>query len=326
MFIATVKNKQEFNDFVASRQYSQFLQSYDWAEFQERLGNRVLPLLVADDTGRTTASALFIKKRIPALNQYYWYCPRGPVMDDSTHHKECYSALLDHLRRIAGREKIVFSRWDPLTPLSDNEFKPIKTIDIQPPRTILLDLSLDEEELLVGMHQKTRYNIRLASRKGVKVREAGAEEFDKFWGLMEATADRDGFRLHGRDHYQEMLEAAPRIFRLFLAEYENRVIAGNIVAFFGDTVTYVHGASDHEYRRVMAPYALQWKVISLAKDQNFRYYDLYGIDENKWPGVTRFKRGFGGKEVQYPGTYDIVFSDFWYKIYRGGRWLRRKRN
>jgi lipid II:glycine glycyltransferase (peptidoglycan interpeptide bridge formation enzyme) len=324
MKVFTTKNKTEYNNFVSSQRSSQFLQSHDWAEFQERSGNQTLPLAVSDDAGKITASALFIKKKIPLFNEYYWYCPRGPVMNDSSRYNECYSVLWDYLRRIAGEERVIFSRWDPVLPLPNNEFKLIKTINIQPPRTIILDLSFPEENLLAGMHQKTRYNIRLASKKGVKIREGEAEEFDKFWGLMETTAGRDGFRLHGRDHYKKMLEAASGVFRLFLAEYENKIIAGNIVSFFGDTVTYVHGASDHEHRRVMAPYALQWEVMSLAKEQGFRYYDLYGIDEKKWPGVTRFKKGFGGKEVQYPGTYDIVFSDFWYKIYRGGRWLRRK--
>jgi lipid II:glycine glycyltransferase (peptidoglycan interpeptide bridge formation enzyme) len=324
MKVSIVKNKQNFNNFVSSQQFSQFLQSYDWAEFQEKSGNQVLPLAVFDDSGKITASALLIKRKVPFSNKNYWYCPRGPIIKNNTPYGEYYSLLLQYINRIAGKEKIIFTRWEPAVSLPDKGYKTIKTIDIQPSRTIMLDLSFSKEDLLRNMHQKTRYNTRLAFKKGVEVREAEEREFDEFWDLMEATAERDDFRLHSRQHYKKMLQAAPHIFRLFLAKYKDKTIAGNIVSFFGDTVTYVHGASDHEYRKFMAPYALQWEVISLAKEQGFQYYDLYGIDDNKWPGVTRFKRGFGGEEIQYPGTYDVVFDKKRYWVYKIARSVRRR--
>jgi lipid II:glycine glycyltransferase (peptidoglycan interpeptide bridge formation enzyme) len=326
MLVSIANNKQEFNAFVSSQKLSQFLQSYGWGEFQERLGNRVLPLAVSDN-GNIVASALLIKKKMPFLNKYYWYCPRGPVMNstyDSTYYRTYYSALFEEIKKRAGKDKVVFGRWDPLYPVDGSKGKLVKTIDIQPPKTVIIDLSCPQDHLLAQMHQKTRYNIRLSSRKGVAVRKAKIEEFNGFWELMEATSERDGFRLHGRDHYKKMLEANPDMFQLFLAEHQGRIIAGNIVSFFGDTATYVHGASDHEYRKLMAPYALQWGVMTLARDRGYKYYDLYGIDENKWPGVTRFKQGFGGKEIEYPGTYDMVFDKKWYWIYRWARKIRRR--
>jgi lipid II:glycine glycyltransferase (peptidoglycan interpeptide bridge formation enzyme) len=111
--------------------------------------------------------------------------------------------------------------------------------------------------------------------------------------------------------------------KLFLAKHDGKVIAGNIVAFFGDTVTYMHGASSNEFRNLMAPYALQWHCIKLAKQSGYKYYDFYGISDDKWPGVTRFKRGFGGKELEYPGTWDAVFDGVKYKIYGLLRKIRR---
>ena len=188
------------------------------------------------------------------------------------------------------------------------------------------------------MHQKTRYNLRLAEKKGVTVREARNDEFEVLWELMRNTCERDGFRLHGKEYYREMLKSdlgvvisdsdnsnhQSLIIKLFFAEYEGKVIAANIIAFFGDTVTYVHGASADKYRNVMAPYLLQWHCIKTAKEQGYKYYDFYGIDENKWPGVTRFKKGFGGEELQYPGTFDAVFGEGWYNMYKALRWVRRK--
>ena len=95
--------------------------------------------------------------------------------------------------------------------------------------------------------------------------------------------------------------------------------------------SYVHGASANEFRNVMAPYALQWEVIKLAKQKNCKYYDFNGIDEKKWPGVTRFKMGFarfesarqGGEVVEYPGTFDMVFDNLWYNVYKLIRRIRR---
>jgi lipid II:glycine glycyltransferase (peptidoglycan interpeptide bridge formation enzyme) len=111
---------------------------------------------------------------------------------------------------------------------------------------------------------------------------------------------------------------------LYLVYYKNQVIAGNIVSFFGDTVTYVHGASSYEHRRVMAPYLLQWQVIKKAKEKGYRHYDFYGIDEEKWPGITRFKKGFGGEGIKYPGTYDLILNKKWYYVYKTLRYIRRK--
>jgi lipid II:glycine glycyltransferase (peptidoglycan interpeptide bridge formation enzyme) len=85
----------------------------------------------------------------------------------------------------------------------------------------------------------------------------------------------------------------------------------------------MHGASASKYRNVMAPYLLQWHAIKLAKNLGYKYYDFYGVDEDKWPGVTRFKKGFGGREVNYPGTFDLIFNRRWYSVYRMVRKARR---
>jgi len=111
--------------------------------------------------------------------------------------------------------------------------------------------------------------------------------------------------------------------KLFAAEYQNKIIAANIVIFHGERATYLHGASDYEYRNFMAPYLLHWEVIKYARDHGFTEYDLWGIDEKKWPGVTRFKRGFGGKEINYIGSYDYVFQPFWYAMYKVRQSLKK---
>ena len=172
------------------------------------------------------------------------------------------------------------------------------------------------------MHQKTRYNIRLAEKKGVEIVLGKAKDLKIFWQILNQTGKRDNFNLHGKKHYEEMLKING--IELFLAKYNNEIIAANIVSFFGDTVVYLHGASADKYRNVMAPYALQWHIIKLAQSRGFKYYDFYGIDEKKWPGVTRFKKGFDGDIVQHSGTYDFIFKSSCYKLYKLLRNIRRK--
>jgi len=264
-----------------------------------------------------------------------------------------FQLFFDAIMDLAKKEGVVFLRFEPTFQIPNSKFQIPKTLDVQPSKTIILDLVKSEEELLKAMHPKTRYNIRLAEKKGVIIREAEAGEFDSFWRLLDDTCKRDGFRSHEGKYYDKMLKIGNNVngknskfqipnskqnpklkfqnleiynelkIKLFFAVYNSRVIAANIIGFFGDTATYIHGASGNESRNVMAPYLLQWETIKLAKRLGYRYYDFYGIDEKKWPVGTRFKRGFGGSEIDYPGTFDMVFGGMWYHAYRMMRKIRR---
>jgi peptidoglycan pentaglycine glycine transferase (the first glycine) len=149
----------------------------------------------------------------------------------------------------------------------------------------------------------------------------GVSDFEKFWSLMSATVNRDGFRLHEKEYYKKMLEVEN--IKLFFAEHQNNILCAGIFSFFGDTAIYLHGASSDENRELMAPHLLQWELIKKAKSLGCKYYDFFGIDEKKWPGVTRFKRGFGGQEMNYPGTFDIIFDKTKYGVYKFLRKIRR---
>jgi peptidoglycan pentaglycine glycine transferase (the first glycine) len=323
MKIRIIENKKEYSDFIKGQDHAQFLQSFEWGEFQEKIGNKVIRLGV-EDKGRIIAAATLIKKNIP-LGMSYFFCPRGPVfnLELKIKNEELINFLYSEIKKISKKEKVIFLRFEPqeMLPAKSYQLRAKKTIDIEPSQTSILNLTKTEDELLKVMHQKTRYNIRLAEKKGVEIQEARKDDFEKFWKIMEETKDRDGFRLHGKEHYQKMLEID--FNRLFLAKYDGKLIAGIIAAFFGDTVTYVHGASSNEHRETMAPYLLQWQAIKKAKADGYKFYDFYGTDETKWPGVTRFKKGFGGSEVVYPGTFDLVFEGVWYDVYRIGRKIRR---
>jgi lipid II:glycine glycyltransferase (peptidoglycan interpeptide bridge formation enzyme) len=116
--------------------------------------------------------------------------------------------------------------------------------------------------------------------------------------------------------------------KMFLAEYQGKIIAANLIILFGDCVTYVHGASGDEYREVMAPHLLQWRQIQAAKKLGFKYYDFWGVaptgadEKHPWQGITRFKRGFAGSEFNYLGARDLILDTFWYRIYKTVQRLR----
>ncbi len=326
MKIAYIKNKGQLNNFVGSRKMSQFLQSYEWGEFQEKVSGKVFRIGVEDE-GKLVAAATIIKKQLP-MGKSYFYCPRGPIVNYQltiNNYESIFENLFEEIKRIAKEEGAMFLRFDPPSAykLKAISYKLNKTIDVQPSKTLVLDLTKLEDDLLINMRQKTRYNIRLAGKKGVKIIEADIKYFDSFWKLLAETTDRDKFRSHGQDYYTEMLKINPNFIKLYVAEYEGKIIAANIISFFGDTVVYMHGASSHESRNVMAPYLLQWYVIRQSKARGFKYYDFYGIDEKKWPGVTRFKKGFSGNEIDYPGTFDLIFDSGWYNIYKMVRRARR---
>jgi len=203
------------------------------------------------------------------------------------------------------------------------------------------------------MQQKTRYNIKLAAKKGVEIIEVSmngdskksfAEDasdqidkaqnnftsdsnfelyFSEFLTLMKKTSNRDGFKIHSEAHYKNLLISSAGKIKLFFAQYQGQKIATGLFSFYGDKVIYLHGASDNEFRNFMAPYLLQFEIIKKAKGAGFKFYDFYGIDAKKWPGVTRFKQGFGGFVYNYAGTYDLVFRPGLYLLYNFLRKLRR---
>jgi len=324
MKVVEINNKEQLNKFVANQKHSQFLQAWQWGEFHKKVSGKVWRLGIENNSELTMVATL-IKKTLP-MGKSYFYCPRGPVgQTASKQTARQLEILFNKIGELAKDEGVMFLRFEPLSqfPISNFQFPISKTIDVQPSQTLVLNLSKGEGELLKEMHQKTRYNIRLAEKRGVKISEVGRQGLEEFWRLMSETSGRDDFRLHGRNYYEEMIKINSKFIKLFLAKYKGKVIAANIVSFFGDSATYMHGASSNEDRNVMAPYLLQWQAIKLACELGIKYYDFYGIDEKKWPGVTRFKKGFGGREKKYPGTFDLIFDKGWYNIYKMVRKVRR---
>lgn len=294
---------------------AEFLVSPEWRELLKAEGATVENSAMLED-GKITVLFNEVKKNIP-LGFFYYY-PRGPLIDPvlSTAEKKVLEKIFKDRAKEQGA---IFLRLEPNYLWSGLK----ETVALQPAQTLILDLKLNEEELLAAMHQKTRYNIRLANKKGVTVRLGTRDDFKDFWRLMRQTGARDNFGTHSKSHYETLLQN-PEFIKLFVAEVKGQVIAAGLFAFYLDKVTYLHGASNYKQRALMAPYLLQWEVIKQAQKEGYQFYDFYGIDEKKWPGVTRFKLGFGGRVANYPGTFDLVLQPFKYKVYNLLRRLNRR--
>lgn len=317
-------NKKEIDALAGG----EFLQSVFWEKLNTKGGENIERWGVKEGD-KILADALIIKK--PLFGSFcYWYAPRGPRGEG-----KAINFLLNELKK--KKSDAVFFRLEPEELSSDEKIKTNlkKSVDLQPKKTLFLDLGKSEEELLKEMGQKTRYNIHLAEKKGVEIAAGTTEDFPEFWRLMSLTGERDAFRLHTASHYKNLISAGENSeanfktnpdgqIKLFFARADGKNIATGLFCFFGDRVTYMHGASDNEARNLMAPHLLQWEVIKEAKKAGYKYYDFYGIDEKKWPGVTRFKLGFGGFVKEYPGTYDFVFRPMIYGLYEFLRRLRRR--
>lgn len=313
--------RRELDAFVATASRPEFLQSFAWGEVIAESGNEVLRLAVLDK-GAWMAVTTITQSGLPG-GFAYWYSPRGPVFKSGLSdqkRREVVESLAGYLR--SNFSKTIFWRLEPDKPVDGIKLK--KTGYIQPSQSLLLDLDQSLGDVLGAMHQKTIYNIRLAEKKGIELKQAGQENLEEFLRLMEVTSKRDGFRGHSARHYQAILEKGGEAVRLYLASLDGKYFAAGIFSFFGGQATYIHGASDNENRELMAPYLLHWRAMAEAKAAGCRLYDFYGIDARKWPGVTRFKRGFGGRELSYPGTFDYVFKPSAYLAYNLIRSLRKK--
>ncbi len=303
-----------------------FLQSWAWGEFQEALG-RTLRRHGWEENGRLAGVAQTIVHPLP-LAHAYAYVPRGPLTARGWSNEETY----ERLREIGAREDAAFVRFEPPWPAYPVRKHFIRTRDTQPPDTLLTRLNGSVDERLASRRAKTRYNVRLAARKGVQTDAPSEAALDDVWPLFEATARRDKFHLHPKAYYETMLSvlsgAACRAF-LAVARLEGEILAANVMIDYLGTRTYLHGASSDAHREAMAPYALHHALMEDAARRGLKAYDWWGIapesagDRHPLAGVTRFKLGFGGTRVSYPGTFDAVLHPARYGLYVLGRRARR---
>lgn len=305
------------------------LQSPYWSAFKSQFGWSSQELRLPNS--RWPTQILF--RRLPPGFKVA-YVPKGPAIDwnDTLTANQSLIAL----KRFAKQRGTLFLKIEADandTPSLKSLFRKAGFVSgksVQPKATIIIDIQPAEEAILAAMKSKTRYNIRLAARKGVAVRQGGVEDLIIFDQLNQLTAHRDGFAAHPLAYYQAAFQQFPPQNRaLLLAEFQGTPLAGLIVFTWEGRAYYLYGASGNEHRNKMPTYLLQWEAIKWAKTQGCHSYDLWGIpnapletleaefsqrQDGLW-GVYRFKRGFGGKVVYSLDAYDYVYNRPLYALF-----------
>lgn len=352
--------RETWNAWLEKIPQAHLLQTWEWGHLKRISGWSAKFLAWREDGKAPQAMAMVLIRTLPKpwqlMGLKVMYVPKGPVFDWGN--AELRRRVLDDLEREAKKNGAIFLKMDPdiclgkgfpgsedysRDSLGDQIVDELRSRgwsysseQIQFKNTVELDLRPGKELLLAQMKQKTRYNVRLAMRKGIVIREAGEDDFDLLYDIYAQTSLRDGFVIRDRDYYvslwQEFFRAG--MLKPLLAVYEEKILAGLMLFHFGGKCWYIHGMSVDEHREKMPNYLLQWQAIQQAIDLGCHSYDLWGAPDefseadSMW-GVFKFKLGLGGQVVRTLGAWDLAVKPFWYQIYsqilpRWLNWLRRK--
>ena len=332
----------ELDGFVASHDNCHFMQTSLWAGVKKYWSWRGISVY---QQNRIVASLGILIRRLP-FGFSLLYAPRGPVCDRN--HLLIWYELMDALKHLAKEQHAILFQMDPDEPDSNSPFRNILRQlgftekndegfgNIQPQHVFRLLLKgRSHEEVFCSFGAKTRYNIGLALRKGISVREySGAEPIPErvltdFYTLMQTTGERDCFYIRSLDYFSGLMKSLQENARIYVAYYDECPIAGSIAVFCGNKAWYLYGASANEYRNTMPNYLLQWLMIRQAIDRGCDVYDFRGVPGNLTKndplyGLYRFKKGFGGTYVKFTGLFTYTFRPTCSKLFKLAMRIRRK--
>ena len=352
-----------WNSLVSKLHDPHFLQTYEWGQVKAKYGwNPLYAVWTSDgkfsvfketdhrslNTDHCVAAALVLKRQILrdgfAARLSIFYSPKGPLLDWSN--KPLRERVFNDLQAFAKKQGAIFLKMDPDVVLGTgiprgeddlidsggqvimSELKRTgwrySSDQIQFKNTVLIDLTPSEEELLARMKQKTRYNIRLAEKKGVTLRVGNPDDFGMLYKMYAETSVRDGFVIRDEGYYQTVwklfMDSHEPACEPLIAEVDDEPVAAIFVFYFAERAYYVYGMSRDAHREKMPTYLLQWEAMKRARAKGCKVYDLWGApdvfdeSDSMW-GVYRFKEGLGGKVVRTLGAWDFAPNLLWYRLY-----------
>lgn len=332
MRFVTKETEQEYTEFLESHERCNFQQSLEWGKVKT---NWIKEVVLAEDENHKIIGSICVWIRKMPIFGNMMYSSRGPVCN--IHDKKVLEQLTDGIKELGKKYNAFVLRIEPDIKKDDQEFRKIveeigyKIKDdakdfkdeIQPRFVFRLDIKgKTEDEVLAGCHQKTRYNIRLAKRKGVVVKEGTREDLKDFHKIMIETGSRDGFIIRSLDYFEKMYdELAPKHMKLLMAYYEDKPISGIIPIMYGNKTWYLYGASSNQHRNLMPNYLLQWEMIRQAIQNKCDIYDFRGVsgvvdETHPQYGLYRFKKGFGAEFTEFIGEVYWPFKPLTYKLYK----------
>lgn len=304
----TDKQKAQYNKAV-----THVIQSWEWGEFRKSLDLPLLRYGLYKDNKITTAFQLTLHK-IPFTHKYVGYLPKGPLPNKD---------LADALEKIGKESNCAFIKVEPNIINTEPHYSVYPSFQESPKplftkHNFVLNLTRSEEEILKSMHSKTRYNIRVAERKGVKVEERTDDKgFEIFLKLHFETTQRQRFHSHNKNYHRKVwkLLREHNMARVLIAFYNKKPLTAWMIYNFKDTLYYPYGGSSIEHKDVMSNNLVAWEAIKLGKRLKLKKFDMWGAlgpnpdPQDPWIGFHRFKQGYGGELVEYLGTFDLVFDD-----------------
>jgi lipid II:glycine glycyltransferase (peptidoglycan interpeptide bridge formation enzyme) len=330
----TDKDKEKYNELI-----NHPVQTWEWGDFQISQGHKIYRIGLFDDNKKLISAYSVSFHKIPKTKFSIGTILRGPEIDDQ---------ILEKVTEIAKKENAIFVKFEPNVFQKSFDNLENETILSQKPQfrhlkkspkvafypfTYLVDLTQTENQILESMHTKTRYNIRVANRHGVEVKEQTDDKgFEIYLKLLFETTKRKGFYLHSKKYHKDLWKKLKDtgMIHIMLASYQSQVISAFMIFKLKDQLFYPYGASLDLYRKVMAPTLLMWEVIKLGKELKCKTFDMWGClgprakeNENGY-GFHRFKQGYGGQLMEYVGTYDLVINPLLYKTYNSVDKIRWK--
>jgi peptidoglycan pentaglycine glycine transferase (the first glycine) len=333
----------EWNSLIAGLPNPHLLQTWEWAQVKAKYGWQPMPFI-----WESAAAAMVLKRVIPvggfAKRMCVLYIPKGPLMDWND--ASLRQRVLDDVQAFAKHQGAIFAKIDPDMVLGtgipgsekaveDNNGKAVmsdlqrrgwlfSSDQIQFRNTVLIDLTPFEDELLVRMKQKMRYNVRLAEKKGVTVHAGTLADLPLLYKMYAETSVRDGFVIRDEDYYQTVWESFMRtnspMAEPLIAEVDSQPVAAIFLFYFAGRAYYLYGMSRDEHRERMPNHLLQWEAMRRAKAAGCKIYDLWGApdefneNDSLW-GVFRFKEGLGGQVVRTLGAWDYTPNPILYRMY-----------
>lgn len=340
MNVEPITDGARWNDTLRQMPTAHVLQTWEWAQFKRATTGWQAQHLSYQEGGSPFAMASILTRKVGPLT--VMYVPKGPALDYGD--SERVQAVLADLMQRARQQRAVWLKVDPdvvaatgvpgedeaatdptgsavATLLQNTGWRASKD-QVQFPNTIQLDLTADEDTLLMAMSGNTRRKVRTAQKKDVTVRPATTADLPTLYDLYRVTGARDAFLIRPPEYYRkawrDFMEAG--LAHALIAEHAGRAIAHVILFHFGQTCWYFYGASANEERQRMPNYLLQWEAMRWAKAQGYRVYDLWGapttFDESDplW-GVFQFKRGFRGQVIRHIGAWDYAPNRLTYAAY-----------
>jgi lipid II:glycine glycyltransferase (peptidoglycan interpeptide bridge formation enzyme) len=330
----TERDRDIWNEFVASHRFCHYAQSYEWGELRRAEGWNAIRLGVRSN-GKITAGIALLQKKFPSIGKSILYAPRGPLIDSND--LEGVELLMEGIGDVARIEGAVFLRADPYE--HDGNYAGVRSLLLRlgfletgmdwsswnlGRNLMIVDLPADCESLLASFNQRTRRNIRLCQKKGVVVSEDNSEQgLREFYELLKDTSKAKQLAFRDYHHFDTLRKQFGSIysFRLFIARLDSNPVAGCLCVNFGKRLWYLYGGKNNNLPDVPAGQLIHWEIMKLAIKEGYEMYDLLGTACNYPPqpndkgyGVYEFKQGLGGKLTRLIGYFDLVFEPLWYKV------------